>query len=119
MRHHHDWGWELLLHHRAILIAAAFVLTASCASFLHLKDPNAQAVSCAITSAVLPELEAIAASFGFPISVIEALYAEGCTVAAKQGKTQDEAQKYGLAHARTEGARFKKLGAHFEPEVSK
>jgi rRNA-processing protein FCF1 len=105
-------------HHRIPgLVTAAFIT--ACSSFLHLEDPNAQAVSCAITSAVLPEIEAIAASFGFPVSVIEALYAEGCAAAAKQGKTQDEAQKYALAHARTESARFKKLGAHFEPEVSK
>lgn len=102
----------------AILLFMMMPTIGGCSSFLHLKDEDAQAVTCGITGAVLPAIEAIAAMFGFPVSVIEALYTEGCETAAKQGMTQEEAQKYGLAHAKTQSARLKKLGARFEPEVA-
>lgn len=107
--------------HKAAPPAAALLLfmtmpaLGGCSSFLHFKDPGAQAVSCGISAALLPEIEAIAASLGFPVNVIEALYADGCTTAAKAGSSQDDAEQAGLMHAKAEGARLKKLGAHFEP----
>lgn len=84
---------------RAVHVVLAALALAGCASFMHFSDPTAQAVTCGITSAVLGPLEALAASLGFPISVIESLYSDACAIAAAKGMTQHDAERFGLEHA--------------------
>jgi hypothetical protein len=73
-------------------------------------DPSVQAVSCGITAAVLPLLESLAATLGFPLSVVEALYGTACAEAAARGMSQHDAEQYGVAHARELGMKMRAEG---------
>lgn len=95
------------------MILAAVVLS-GCASPFHFNDPTLQTISCAVTAAVLPELEALAVSTGIPLDIVEAMYADACNVAALQGMSQADAEKYGLEKAKVGAARLKAFGAHFD-----
>lgn len=97
-------------------VLAALAVT-GCASFLHFEDKQLQSVSCAITAAVLPELEAMAVAFGFPLEVIEAMYADACSVAASSGMSQKDAEAAGLTGAKFGAQRLKAFGAHFSADA--
>jgi hypothetical protein len=100
----------------AVAIIFALTLTGAigCSSFLHFSNGGTQAVSCAVTSVVLGPLEALAALFGFPLSVITDLYQSACNTAAASGANQKDAEKAGLAGAKILAAKLKLSGAHFE-----
>lgn len=85
-----------------------------CASFMHFQNNTLQTISCAVTAAVLPELEAMATAMGIPLDIVEAMYADACNVAALQGMSQADAEKYGLEKAKVGAARLKAFGAHFD-----
>jgi hypothetical protein len=91
---------------RQALITGAITLACAlgCSSFLHAKDPVVQSVSCALTAAVLGPLEALAATLGIPLPVLELLYGDACNQAALEGKSQHDAEQFALERV-TERAR--------------
>jgi hypothetical protein len=89
------------------------VSSVACSSFLHFNDPTAQAVTCAITSLLMPELEAIVVATGIPLSVVEALYGDACNAAAARGLTQEQAQREALSATRGTAMKLSKMGAKF------
>lgn len=95
---------------RFIASVCMCLVLGGCASFLHWKDPNVQAVSCGITSAVLPLLEELAVSLGVPLAAVERLYATACAEAAAKGLSQHDAESYGVAEARTNALRMRAEG---------
>lgn len=95
-----------------IVLLALFVC--GCASFLHFSDPGTQAVSCSVTTALLPELEALASLTGIPLSVVEALYSDACTEAASRGLSQHDAEQAGLAAAKRAATMLTNFGARFD-----
>lgn len=91
------------------LILLTLALT-GCARPFVWSSPSTQAVTCEITSAVLPLLEELAATLGFPLSVIEDLYGTACNTAAAKGMTQHDAEQFGLAEAKRLGFAMKARG---------
>lgn len=90
-----------------IIAAAVLGVTAgACSSFLHFSDPSAQAVTCLVTESVLTLLQELAQTIGIPLHVVEQLYSEGCTQAAKEGLTPDQAMRFGLEHAHARAYRM-------------
>lgn len=100
---------------RLLAIAAALALAVGCKSFL-VWDPGAKAVVCGISNMVLGPIESLAVTLGLPLWVVEDLYSAACTEAAKAGKTQEEAEKFGLEHAQQHGMQLVKMKAQFAAE---
>lgn len=100
------------------MVAAALccALLLGCSSFLHFTDPGVQAVTCGISNMVLGPLESLAVTLGLPLWVVQDLYSTACAEAAKSGMTQDQAEKYGLEHAKVYGLRLHRMGAVFAAE---
>lgn len=86
---------------------------AGCSSFLHWSSPAAQAVTCDVTAALMPEIEALADATGIPVTVIEALYGDACTLAAARGLSQHDAEQEALGAVKTEAVKLAHLGAKF------
>lgn len=92
---------------RASVLSARLILLGlgvgfiGCASFLHFKDPSAQAVTCAILAPEEALIESAAGICGpfapACLSALQALFGDACTTAAAAGKSQDEAHAAGLA----------------------
>jgi hypothetical protein len=70
-------------------------------------------VTCAITGALLPELEALAAMEGVPLAFVEDAYASACAVAAAKGLDQHAAHDAGMISAKAAAKAAHKLGAKF------
>lgn len=89
-------------------IAALLALALSgCSSFLHFSNPDVQLVSCDVSAAVLPILEAEAINLGLPLQVVEMLYTQECGKARDAGKSQADAENYGVTHAFTRARSMK------------
>lgn len=96
-----------------LALVAVPVLTLACSSFLHLSDPTAQSISCVVTGALLPELEALAASLGLPLYVVQALFGPACDQAARHATTQAQAEKEALASVRALATKLSAMRASF------
>jgi len=96
-----------------VTLVTCVVIGVGCSSFLRAKDPTVQAVSCAVSGAIMPAIQAIVAMTGIPMNVVEALYAEACGDAATRGLSQADAEKFGLERARSRAMTLHKLGATF------
>lgn len=95
---------------RLVALAALALCLGGCKAPFVWSDPSVQAVSCGITSAVLPLLESLAVTIGVPLSVVEKLYADSCSFAAAHGLDQKASEKYGLEHARLHAMAMKASG---------
>lgn len=87
-------------------ILAALALS-GCSSFLHFSNSDVQLVSCDVSAAVLPILESEAATLGISLQVVEMLYTQECSNARAAGKSQSDAENYGVTHAFTRARSMK------------
>lgn len=83
------------------------LLCTSCSAPFVFSNPSTQTVTCEITAAVLPLLEELSATLGFPLSVVESLYSAACAEAAAKGMSQHDAEQYGVHHARALGMKMR------------
>lgn len=98
----------------AIAVCVVGLALGGCKAPLVWKDPSVQAVSCGITGAVLPLLESLAVTLGFPLSVVKDLYSTACEEAAAKGLSQHDAEQYGLQRARILGEHMRAAGMRAE-----
>lgn len=99
------------------------ILILSCSSFLHFKDPGAQAVTCAIVGPEMLIIESAAGICGpyapACLSLLESIFGDACVAAAAAGKTQEEAHQAGLAAVNARASKSKaelvKAGVRQDP----
>lgn len=96
-----------------LLMLALVGGTFACSSLLHFSDPTAQSISCLVTGALLPELEAIAAAEGLPLSVVQALFTSACNESAQHAATQAEAEHDALLTVQSMARKLHRMGAVF------